>query len=108
MWDNVSVAIEKLDFDMAELHFNSEEKMLPISGGVAMRWQRDEGNDTFDFNEQFQFKLEMPLMADQEQTYGILWLIKDLKRSNMSHYTLRRVEHLRRTIIGVLNRFAGL
>ncbi len=108
LWDNVTVAIEKLDFDMAELHFNSEEKMLPISGGVAMRWQRDEGNDTFDFNEQFQFKLEMPLMADQEQTYGILWLIKDLKRSNMSHYTLRRVEHLRRTIIGVLNRFAGL
>ncbi|MEA3467349.1 MAG: MraY family glycosyltransferase [Thermodesulfobacteriota bacterium] len=108
LWNNVTVAIEKLDFDMAELHFNSEEKMLPVSCGMTMKWQRDQGNDTFDFNEQFQFKLEMPLMADQEQTYGILWLIKDLKRSNMSHYTLRRVEHLRRTIIGVLSRFAGL
>ena len=46
-------------------------------------------------------------MDGQATTYGILWLVKDLKRSDMSHYTLRRVEHLRRTVIGVLNRFAG-
>jgi len=108
LWNNVIVAIDKLDFDMAELHFNGEEKMFPESAGKVMKWQRHQDNDTFDFNEQFQFKLEMPLMADKERTYGILWLIKDLKRSDMSHYTLRRVEHLRRTIIGVLDRFSGL
>lgn len=108
LWDNVTVGIEKLDFDMAELHFNNEQDLLPKSSLTTMVWRRYHIDNTFDFNKQCQFKLEMPLMVDQDRTYGVLWLIKDLKRSNMSHYTLRRVEHLRRTIIGVLNRFAGL
>jgi len=108
LWDNVSVGIEKLDFDMAELHFNNEQNLLPKSSLTTMEWRRNHVDNGFDFNNQCQFKLEMPLMVDQGRTYGVLWLIKDLKRSNMSHYTLRRVEHLRRTIIGVLNRFAGL
>jgi UDP-GlcNAc:undecaprenyl-phosphate/decaprenyl-phosphate GlcNAc-1-phosphate transferase len=107
LWDNVMIAVEKLDFDLAELHFNDGKEILLDSGENIMRWQRQQSNREFDFNEQCQFKLEMPLMEGQDTTYGILWLIKDLKRSSMSHYTLRRVEHLRRTIIGVLNRFAG-
>ncbi len=107
LWHNVTLAIEKLDFDLAELHFDKENAQLFGSGGNVMTWQRVRSEKEFDFNEHCQFKLEMPLMQDQDTNYGILWLIKDLKRSNMSHYTLRRVEHLRRTTIGVLNRFAG-
>ncbi len=105
LWANVTVAVEKLDFDMAELHFNDLAGTLRNSGETRMKWQL-QGSEEFNFNEQYQFKLEMPLMDGVETTYGILWLVKDLKRSSMSHYTLRRVEHLRRTIIGVLNRFA--
>ncbi len=106
LWKNVCIAIEKLDFDMAELHLY--ENVLPECGGEVMRWNCAKDTAEINFNAPSQFKLEMPLMADQEVNFGILWMIKDLKRSNMTHYTLRRVEHLRRTIIGVLSRFAGI
>lgn len=106
LWDNVIVAIEKLDFDVAELYLTGEEGVISQTDSANMKWQRHQKEDDFDFNQQCQFKLEMPLVAEQGITYGILWLVKDLKRSDMSHYTLRRVEHLRRTIIGILNRLA--
>ncbi len=104
LWENVCTAVAKLDFDLAELHL--QEDSLSNCMGEAMHWTRKEESSGVDFSDQYQFKLEMPLMAESETSYGILWLIKDLKRSNMSHYTLRRVEHLRRTIIGVLDKFA--
>ncbi len=50
-------------------------------------------------------KLELPLVdATGERAIGVLWLVKDLRRDQISHYTLRRVEHLRRTMIGVLTK----
>ncbi len=105
LWENVVIAVEKLDFDMAQLHLIDTGDMTLEADEAGMEWYRNEDNDMFDFNEKYQFKLEMPLMAvDKEVTYGILWMIKDLKRGNISHYTLRRVEHLRRSIIGVLDR----
>ena len=51
-------------------------------------------------------KLELPLLGENKTTYGTLWLIKDLERDPISHYTLRRVEHLRRTVIGTLEKLA--
>jgi len=105
LWENIVVAVDKLDFDMIQLYLLDAEGSSSAQGVESMEWRRDIGKETFDFQEQYQFKLEMPLMAtDKEVTYGILWLIKDLKRSNISHYTLRRVEHLRRSIIGVLDK----
>ena len=51
-------------------------------------------------------KLELPLVnGNSERAIGTLSLVKDLKRDQISHYTLRRVEHLRRTIVGVLGKF---
>ena len=49
-------------------------------------------------------KLELPLLAENNKNYGTLWLIKDLKRDPISHYTLRRVENLRRTVIATLKK----
>ncbi len=103
LWENVCVAVEKLDFDMAELYFQRD--FFPGFEEKKMRWTRQESSSGIDYTQPYQFKLEMPLMTRFETTYGILWLIKDVKRSDMSHYTLRRVEHLRRTIIGVLDKF---
>ncbi len=104
LWVSICVAVEKLDFDMAELYV--EQGVIPDHFGKVKEWSR-EGEQKLDLTQQSQFKLEMPLMSAQEHYYGLLWLIKDLKRSNMSHYTLRRVEHLRRTVIGVMERLAG-
>ena len=103
LWVNICIAIKKLDFDMAELHLHGD--FFPGLEKKQMRWTRQEASSGPDFTRPYQFKLEMPLMTMSEASYGILWLVKDVKRSDMSHYTLRRVEHLRRTIIGVLARF---
>jgi len=105
LWTNVTVAIENLDFDIAELHLIDGKGSFLQRCPNNMKWQRQQNNEEFDFNKQCQFKLEMPLMAGEGTTYGTLWLVKDLERCDMSHYTLRRVEHLRRTIVGVLHRF---
>ncbi len=105
LWENVCVAVEKLDFDMAELFFRKD--CFPGYEKKRMKWARPEALLKLDFTQSYQFKLEMPLMTQSGTIYGILWLIKDVKRSDMSHYTLRRVEHLRRTIIGVLDKFAA-
>ncbi len=104
LWEAVCTAVEKLDFDMAELELDAH--LLPDRQPQQMIWQRQRGGGEPDLDKPCQFKLEMPLMAGKVN-YGLLWLIKDLQRSSMSHYTLRRVEHLRRTIIGVLNNMTG-
>jgi hypothetical protein len=43
------------------------------------------------------FKLELPLQVGRNHA-GEIWLIKDLDRSPIHHYTLTRLEHLRRSI----------
>ena len=49
-----------------------------------------------------QFRLEMQLLGKDDANYGTLLLLKDLKRSSMENFTLKRVESLRRSIIGAL------
>jgi hypothetical protein len=50
------------------------------------------------------FKLELPLLREDGDMLGTLWLVKDLKREPVTHYTLRRIEHLRRTLISTLTK----
>ncbi|NPA94735.1 MAG: undecaprenyl/decaprenyl-phosphate alpha-N-acetylglucosaminyl 1-phosphate transferase [Thermodesulfobacteria bacterium] len=105
LWEGVCLALEKLDFDLAELFLVGTAPS--DCDGVRMEWCKAKAEiRKIDFGGHCQFKLEMPLVTETDRSYGILWLVKDLQRSNISHYTLRRVEHLRRTIISVLDKFA--
>jgi len=47
-------------------------------------------------------KIELPLLKEGGEFLGTLWLVKDLKREPVTHYTLRRIEHLRRTLISTI------
>jgi len=49
-------------------------------------------------------RIELPLLLEKNTCFGILLLIKDVEQNNLSHYTLRRVEHLRRTICSTLQK----
>ncbi len=102
LWSNICVACEKLDFDLVQIDYFSENLRHNINNQREWRLTRE---SDFDLSAKNNFKLEMPLIGGGGVAYGTLWLVKDLQRSNMSHYTLRRVEHLRRTVIGVLERF---
>ena len=104
LWSVVTVALEKLDFDYGELHIQSGDKN---QGDMILYWFLMPGKENFDFHGDYQFKLELPLINENGVSYGVLWMVKDLKRANMNHYTLRRVEQLRRTVVGVLERLSA-
>lgn len=113
-WLKVCEALDRLKFDMAEMYV--EGAMLSAQGkgqneGQAgkreqkkMVWEREGFDTANDVTGKSLLKLELPLLAEENHTYGSLWLVKDLKRDLISHYTLRRVEHLRRTLIATLQK----
>jgi len=67
-------------------------------------WTRDGFDSSNDIYKESLLKLELPLIDNGNKMLGTLWLIKDLNTDSISHYTLRRVEHLRRTVIGTLEK----
>ncbi len=103
LWNRICTALDKLDFDMAEM-----ELLRSGNGGgkhkKGFHWTKNGFNRHARIYESSLFKLEMPLIGEQKEIYGTLWMIKDLKRNAISHYTLRRVEHLRRTVITTLSK----
>jgi UDP-GlcNAc:undecaprenyl-phosphate GlcNAc-1-phosphate transferase len=127
VWQNLCTAAGKLEFDMAELHLcrRREDKDYDGPGDVRPRIQEKERRKKinggsfqwtrkgFDINEHIcgnaLLKLELPLISGDNghQCIGVLWMIKDIKRNHISHYTLRRVEHLRRTVNGTLCKLGG-
>jgi UDP-GlcNAc:undecaprenyl-phosphate GlcNAc-1-phosphate transferase len=52
-------------------------------------------------------RIELPLEGSEARQFGCLVLIKDTRLGNLSHYSLKRVEHLRRSVVGVLARIDG-
>ncbi len=93
LWELTGKALIKMDLDQALLH---------IKGHGSMHWIR-QGYDPSDTTPTFLMRMELPLVSGkQKQPYGKLILFKDLRKEPLSHYTLRRMEHLRRNITGVL------
>ena len=43
------------------------------------------------------FKLELPIQVKKKHI-GELWVIKDIKQEPINHYTLTRIEHMRRSV----------
>ena len=102
MWESLSAALQSLNFDLMELRLEN----LPDDENLDNRFlwwnkqRKEDGKDDWNafLKRESLMKLELPLTSDKEN-YGTLWLVKDLKQEPLSHYTLRRIEHLRRTVI---------
>ncbi|MEA1867328.1 MAG: MraY family glycosyltransferase [Thermodesulfobacteriota bacterium] len=135
LWQNITCALEVLEFDYAAFYLNcraeergstgqleisrilnpSERRKVPTcDASVSMReespaydWARGQFNGKEDISRRFLFRLELPLSGKENTNFGNLVLLKDLKQDSLSHYTLRRVEHLRRTIINTLETQKG-
>jgi UDP-GlcNAc:undecaprenyl-phosphate/decaprenyl-phosphate GlcNAc-1-phosphate transferase len=105
MWGNLSRALQWLNFDLMELRI--DDKNNQNSQFLWWNKQRSDDDDENNWNEFLKretlMKLELPLTSNNN-TYGTLWLVKDLKREPLSHYTIRRIEHLRRTIIKTIEK----
>ena len=46
----------------------------------------------------------MQLFVKDSKNYGTLLLLKDIERSSMDNFTLKRIESLRRSMIGAFER----
>ena len=127
MWEEVTLALIMLDFDYAAFYAANSEGggntgKNPLAAGCgpespcevpgynrhaepAWEWK---GNGVEKPERQWSdslFKIELPLTSEQHTYFGLLVLIKDVEKGNLSHFTLRRVEHLRRAIIQGLVKF---
>ncbi|MBM9538630.1 glycosyltransferase family 4 protein [Desulfobulbus alkaliphilus] len=96
-WRTVSTALHRLGFDHAEMNCQGT-----MNRQVNFHWTRDNFDPETDFCRRCLMKLELPLMDQEGHNQGTLWLIKDLGKNPISHYTLRRIEHLRRTMVQTL------
>lgn len=91
MWERVSIALEMIRFDRANLVFHD-----PSTGGEGLRWElspgKPEGGNGSDL------KIELPLFNGKDNAFGVLTLRKNLRVEPLNMNTIRRVEHLRRSI----------
>jgi UDP-GlcNAc:undecaprenyl-phosphate GlcNAc-1-phosphate transferase len=106
LWVYVCRLLEMLKFDKAELHYCTE----PVR-----RWRKN--NDgallnpdplplskrEINYSDSFMI-LEIPLIDGDPDIFGKLILLKDVKLGHLQSYTIRRVEHLRRTLLSNLTR----
>jgi len=112
LWLNMIKALERLKFDRAELRLKTDFFDLKDAKRLdenQFLWTRNGFYSAKDIFNISNMKLELPLQTDalpqqEVKSYGVLVLVKDLQRDPITHYTLRRVEHLRRTILSTLKR----
>jgi UDP-GlcNAc:undecaprenyl-phosphate GlcNAc-1-phosphate transferase len=90
---------------MAAMSLDSGIKRSGDPGvSVPCVWTQEVSGKYTDVYNQYLLKLELPLLGNGNENFGTLYLIKDLKRDAISNYTLRRVELLRRSVIGTLEK----
>ncbi|MFZ2447556.1 MAG: MraY family glycosyltransferase [Syntrophobacteraceae bacterium] len=104
LWERVTDALELLKIDQADIKFDG------ICLGAGMNNYRNWcGREIINgvlgpCQENRLLSISLPL-ADDKKSYGNLHLEKDLMLDPISHYTLRRIEHLRRTVVRKLKVF---
>jgi len=102
MWASVIEALRFLKIEQAELRVNDFCLGKPSNGRQA--WSILEVEESPRECRQNILSIDLPLIAS-EKSYGMLYLKKDLRRDSLSHYTLKRIEHLRRSIVRKLAMF---
>jgi UDP-GlcNAc:undecaprenyl-phosphate GlcNAc-1-phosphate transferase len=112
LWKVVCLSLEELEFESAEFKFIAQKQACEKGHSDRLfRWQRKKeisGNKD-QHNAPCLLKIELPLHDNTEGhfcNFGILLLEKDMRHEIGEQYTLKRVEHLRRTMIATLLKIA--
>jgi len=107
MWERVVDAMEFLKFDVAQIQFDGvcfavpEDKSYKWCKHQIPEQAEQSSSITSDNSKDYEhriFSIEVPLLDDQKR-YATLILKKDLVIDPITHHTLKRIEHLRRTIV---------
>jgi len=96
MWDYLTAALQMLRFDSAQLY---------LDGKPVRKWQAKDGESGDCAEPEGLLKMEIPLQSENDgHFWGKIILVKDLRRENLQRFTIRRVEHLRRTLVDNLRK----
>ncbi len=125
LWHQVAEALIMLEFTIGAVYLrpggrhrktkakdqqadSHERRTIPVlTATVAMRqhapeWQWHNPLQVIDQQERSLFRVEMDLQSADGFTYGTLLLIKNQKPDSLSHYSLKRIEQLKRSIVKAL------
>jgi UDP-GlcNAc:undecaprenyl-phosphate GlcNAc-1-phosphate transferase len=97
------MGVDTTEMDLEEVISSKQEKMQR-----PFVWSRNGFNRCDDICKECLLKLELPLINGVNKNWGFLWLVKDVRRQGINHYTLRRVENLRRTVLETLKKLEGV
>ena len=111
LWQAVGESLEALEFDYAEFNYVELKNSFSTDPtGQPFTWTRGDGEDSHAGNQDGILKIQLPLYEFEEQdsyNFGTLQLVKDMRYQVASHYTLKRVEHLRRAMVSTLLKLAS-
>jgi UDP-GlcNAc:undecaprenyl-phosphate/decaprenyl-phosphate GlcNAc-1-phosphate transferase len=115
-WQNIERALEMLEFNygafyMNGLPANSYDRrnkhaiafVVPFWDSPPSRTWSVPGFDPDDPNQSL-LRIELPLVGSDYNNHGTLLLLKDMHQNGLSQFTIRRVEHLRRTLISTFEK----
>ncbi len=111
LWQAVGESLDSLGFDYADFCYfgNRNEQGKELSPDLHLTWKRCHDSDR-SLTEECVLKIELPVhQIDNGEFYnfGTLLLVKDMRHDIAGHYTLKRVEHLRRTMVAALVKICG-
>ena len=127
LWQHLGEAMEMLGFMTSAIYLQQalkrkkwqfaasfdakdERRKVPaLHATVAMRqsppdWHWCNPNQELDQHSRSLFRVEMDLQSDEGLTFGTLLMVKNQAVSPISHYTLKRIEHLKRSLVKALRR----
>lgn len=128
MWEEAATALSMLDFDYAGFYGNGHSHAGAKSDGQPWPHVERRGASIYDStvcdrktppdwewkNLGFArdeerlghrlMKIELPLVSEDCKNFGTMVLMKNVETRMLSHYALRRVEHLRRTLVQALGK----
>lgn len=102
LWERIVDALKLLKIDEAEIRFEGVSLKMGIDGHYI--WSRNESEKGRAQPGNRLMAIDLPL-ADAQRSYGVLQLRKDLGYDPISRFTLKRIEHLRQSLIRKLKTF---
>jgi len=107
LWVHLIEALAVLKFNEAQLYLpNKPVREWKMKDDNDLMKSKNTGSENKEVNGiDSLFRVEIPLRENSDYNFmGKLILVKDLRLDHLQPYTIRRVEHLRRTLIPALKR----
>ena len=102
LWKNICITLEELTFDMAKIHIDESTGLYKDPADSYKSWQNHEAKNLHSTKDLF--KIEIPLMNNNNKYLGTISVFKNLKTESMNDNTLHRITHLNKNIVNCIEK----